>query len=55
MTVATTPEQLSRDLRDALARLRLARAAGDEKDSAVFERRLNWLIGRVPRGEAGGA
>lgn len=39
---------LQRDIIDALRRLRAARRIGDTHEAAVCERRLNWLLDKVP-------
>lgn len=41
--------QLSDQITTTLARLRAAREAGDPTDLALTERRLDWLLSRVPR------
>lgn len=62
MAAATIPCQLAKDLTDCLARLRWARMvdprhfvrAGETHsgcDICTGERRFDWLIGRIPRGE----
>jgi hypothetical protein len=42
------PAQLARDLTETLARLQIARLVGDESEARVSERRLNWLIDKIP-------
>lgn len=41
--------QLASDLANTLARLRLARTIGDEREETVLNMRLDWLIDKVPR------
>lgn len=50
MATATVTPQLARELTDTLGRLRMARMVGDDKEIAVSERRLDWLLARIPRG-----
>lgn len=38
---------LQRDIVNALRKLRAARASGNDDDSLVCERRLNWLLDRM--------
>lgn len=38
---------LQRDIKDALQRLRIARAARDRHEMLVCERRLNWLLDKL--------
>ena len=56
----TMADQLAKDLTDTLARLRMARAVDPKHfvrtgdlhsgcEICVSERRLDWLLGRVPR------
>lgn len=49
MPTRLIPETLARDLTETLARLRAARAVGDEHETYVCENRLDWLLSRVPR------
>jgi hypothetical protein len=43
--------QLAADLTATLTRLRRARLIGDWPEARVCEKRLNWLIERLPRKE----
>ena len=55
MTMAPTRQvdaRTAKDLTDTLARLRIARTVGDKSEARVSERRLNWLIERLPKGDA---
>lgn len=49
MPTQLIPEALARDLTATLARLRTARTVGDEHEATVCERRLNWLLDKLPR------
>jgi hypothetical protein len=41
--------ELSAEITETLARLRAAREIGDASELALNERRLDWLLSRVPR------
>jgi hypothetical protein len=43
------PAQLVADLTQTLSRLRKARTAGDYSAELVLQRRLDWLIDKLPR------
>ena len=53
MAVVTAPisAQLAKDIPNTLTRLRLARARRDWAEVCVLERRLDWLLDKVPRTE----
>lgn len=53
MTTATRllPDQLRIDIIATLARLRTARMVGDQQESVVSERRLNWLLSKIKETE----
>ena len=52
MTQATLiPLQLRHDIVATLARLRIARTVQDTHEANICERRLNWLIEQLPRGD----
>jgi hypothetical protein len=40
--------QLAKDLAETLARLQIARLVDDKSEVRVSERRLNWLIEKIP-------
>lgn len=46
---STISAQIVADLGVTLARLRLAREIGDWSEARVCERRLNWLVDKLPR------
>jgi hypothetical protein len=41
--------QLVTDLSSTLARLKFARQVGDESEIRVCQRRLDWLLDKLPR------
>lgn len=43
------PAQLVADLTATLSRLRRARVIGDWSEAHICEKRLNWLIDKLPR------
>jgi hypothetical protein len=45
----TIPAQLAQDLANTMSRLRMARLIGDHSEARVAERRLNWLLDKLPR------
>jgi hypothetical protein len=47
-TKTSTP-QLAKDLQITLARLRMARYINDQQEIRVSERRLNWLLDKLPK------
>jgi hypothetical protein len=51
MAVATKPAttRLTVDLATTMTRLKLARTIGDTTEARIAERRLNWLIDKLPR------
>jgi hypothetical protein len=50
MAIATLiPLHLRTDIVATLARLRIARTVGDEHEATVSERRLDWLLDKLPR------
>jgi hypothetical protein len=47
--MAVTFAHLEQDITDALAKLRLARELGLVEQTKIHERRLDYLLGQVPR------
>jgi hypothetical protein len=47
--MATATLTLRADINATLARLRIARTVGDEHETSVSERRLNWLLDQLPK------
>lgn len=49
MVTTTVDAELAKDLANTLDRLRLAREIDDKQEIIICNRRLNWLLDKIPR------